>query len=138
MTQVVAFIMIMRVTEATVSGPQLLRLAFNDGSRKTVDLSPLLSGPIFEPLRDPGYFARVHLDPVCGTVVWPNGADFAPEALRDLASVEETSVVLRDDAIDGRVLVRRHAARLATAASAEDPSGDRMRSISLNQCGSPM
>ena len=35
-------------------------------------------------LRDPAYFASVTLDPICGTVVWPNGADFAPEALHDL------------------------------------------------------
>ncbi len=85
--------MILRVIEATVCGTRLLRLGFNDGSRKTVDLSPLLQGPIFEPLRDPAYFARGQLDPACGTVVWPNGADFAPEALRDLAPVEEPSVV---------------------------------------------
>ena len=83
--------MILRITEATVSGPHLLRLAFNDGTHKTVDVTPLLSGPVFEPLRDPDYFARAVLDPVCGTVVWPNGADFAPEALRELAPAEEPS-----------------------------------------------
>ena len=42
---------------------------------------PLLEGPIFEPLLDQEYFARMTLDPTCGNVVWPNGADFAPEAL---------------------------------------------------------
>jgi hypothetical protein len=83
--------MILHITEVTVCGPQLLRLRFNDGARKTVNVSPLLTGPIFEPLRDPAYFARVVLDEVCGTVVWPNGADFAPEALHELASVEEPS-----------------------------------------------
>jgi Protein of unknown function (DUF2442) len=83
--------MILRINEAVVSGPQLLRLAFNDGTRKTVNVSPLLSGPVFEPLRDPGYFSQMYLDPVCGTVVWPNGADFAPEALRELAPVEEAA-----------------------------------------------
>jgi hypothetical protein len=35
----------------------------------------------FRPLLDPEVFARVAVDPVCGTVVWPNGADLAPEAL---------------------------------------------------------
>jgi hypothetical protein len=41
------------------------------------------------PLRDPDYFARVALDRKCGTVVWPNGADFAPHALRDLLAARE-------------------------------------------------
>jgi hypothetical protein len=85
--------MILRILEARVSGPRLLSLAFNDGTRKTVDVTPLLGGPVFEPLRDPAYFARATLDPVCGTVVWPNGADFAPEALHELAVAEEPSTV---------------------------------------------
>lgn len=84
--------MILRVVEATVCGAHSLRLAFNNGTRKTVDVSGLLAGPVFEPLRDPAYFARAELDPVCGTVVWPNGADFAPEALYELAEVETPSV----------------------------------------------
>ena len=83
--------MILRILEAEIRGPHGLRLAFNDGTRKTVDVRPLLSGTVFEPLHDPAYFARVALDPVCGTVVWPNGADFAPEALHELAPVEEPS-----------------------------------------------
>ncbi len=80
--------MILRIIEADVCGPHLLRLAFNDDTRKTVDVCPLLSGPVFEPLKDPAFFGQAKLDPVCGTVVWPNGADFAPEALHELASVE--------------------------------------------------
>ena len=72
-------------------GQHRLRLAFNDGTYKTVDVGPLLSGAIFEPLRDQAYFARAELDSVCGTVVWPNGADFAPEALHELATAEEPS-----------------------------------------------
>ena len=76
--------MILRVREAEVCGPHSLRLAFNDGTSKQVDVGPLLEGPIFEPLRDPHYFSSVTVDPVCGTVVWPNGADFAPEALHEL------------------------------------------------------
>jgi hypothetical protein len=36
---------------------------------------------VFEPLRDPVYFARVELDAELGTISWPNGADIAPETL---------------------------------------------------------
>jgi hypothetical protein len=83
--------MILRIVQAKVCGPHLLWLAFNDGAQKTVDLKPLLGGPVFEPLSDPSYFSQVQLDPVCGTIVWPNGADFAPEALHELTAVEEPS-----------------------------------------------
>jgi hypothetical protein len=84
--------MILHVIEVSVCGPHSLRLVFNDGTRKRVNLLPLLDGPIFEPLRDPVYFARVVVDPVVGTVVWPNEADLAPEALYELSPEEETAV----------------------------------------------
>ena len=76
--------MILRVSHAQVCGPHSLRLTFSDGTTKQVNVRPLLEGPIFEPLRDPAFFAKVTLDTICGTVVWPNGADFAPEALHEL------------------------------------------------------
>jgi hypothetical protein len=44
---------------------------------KTVDFRKWLDGPVFEPLKDPSYFRRFFLD--AGTIVWPNGADIAPE-----------------------------------------------------------
>jgi len=75
-----------RVVKAEVAGPHSLDLTFGDGKRKQVDLLPLLEGPIFQSLRDPVFFARVVLDPVAGTVVWPNGADIAPEPLYELAT----------------------------------------------------
>jgi len=81
--------MILRVTKAEVIGEHRLDLTFNEGTRKTVNVAPLLAGPIFEPLHDPSYFARAALDPVCGTIVWPNGADFAPEALYELAPEDQ-------------------------------------------------
>ena len=83
--------MILHILEAHIVGPYLLRLKFNDGTCKTVDVSSLLAGPVFEPLKDRAYFERMTVDPICKTVVWPNGADFAPEALHQLASVSESA-----------------------------------------------
>ena len=76
--------MVLHVVSAEVCGPHSLRITFSDGLSKHVDLSPLLHGPVFEPLLDASYFAMVVVDPACGTVVWPNGADLAPEALYEL------------------------------------------------------
>ena len=55
-------------------------LRFDDGVEGTVDLADELWGEVFEPLRDPSYFARFAVD---DTLVWPNGADFAPEFLHE-------------------------------------------------------
>ena len=70
-----------RVTDVEVLDGYRLRLGFSDGTHRIVDLATELSGPIFEPLRDPSLFRQVRLDYELGTVVWPNGADLAPEAL---------------------------------------------------------
>jgi hypothetical protein len=85
--------MVLHIIEAKVCGPHSLELTFDDGTHKRVNVWPLLDGPIFEPLRDPAYFARMVLDPVAGTVVWPNEADFAPEALYALEPEEETDTL---------------------------------------------
>jgi len=82
---------ILHILEAKPCGKFVLDVLFSDGVRKRVDLSPFLTGPVFKPLRDPKYFARVVVDPECGTVVWPNGADLAPEALYDLPAVDAES-----------------------------------------------
>ena len=82
---------ILRVTKARCVGGYRVALCFNDGTSKTVDVGSLLQGPIFEPLKDQAYFARGAFDPVCGTVVWPNGADFAPEALKALEPATENA-----------------------------------------------
>ena len=84
--------MILRILAAEHRGSHRLFLAFSDGTRGEVDVRPLLDdGPVFGPLRDPEFFGRAELDAVCGTVTWPNGADFAPESLRAL--VEEPAAV---------------------------------------------
>jgi hypothetical protein len=65
-------------------GGHRLWLQFSDGVEGEVDLGTSLEGPVFEALRDPQIFATARLDSEIHTVAWPNGADFAPEFLRDL------------------------------------------------------
>ena len=67
------------VIRATYEGGFWIHLTFNDSLQGTVDLQSWLDGLVFEPLRDRTYFQQFFIDG--GTVVWPNGADIAPETL---------------------------------------------------------
>ena len=80
----------LHIDEVEWLGGHLLRLTFDNGVEKAVDVSPLLEGPVFEPLRDPEIFSQVSIDRVARTVVWPSTADLAPEAFYALATVEVT------------------------------------------------
>ena len=60
---------------------------FDDGTQGEVDISRSFKGPVFEPLRDVEYFKRVTVNPDLGTIVWPNGADVAPETLYERVQV---------------------------------------------------
>lgn len=59
----------------------ILWLRFADGTTGEVDIAPSFKGPVFEPLRNVEFFKQVRVDPELGTIVWPNGADVAPETL---------------------------------------------------------
>jgi hypothetical protein len=72
------------VTRAEYRGRFLIHVTFNDNLERTIDFRPWLDGPIFEPLKTPGYFRRFFIDG--GTVAWPNGADIAPETLYEHAA----------------------------------------------------
>ena len=67
-----------RVVEARYLGGYRVWLRFDDGLEGEVDLEDVLWGPVFEPLKDPAYFANFKID---WTLTWPNGADLAPESL---------------------------------------------------------
>ena len=69
------------VTAVEVIGDYQLRLTFAGGTVGDVDFSGRDWHGVFEPLRDPGYFARVAVDPEAGTIAWPDGLDMAPEPL---------------------------------------------------------
>lgn len=56
-------------------------LRFADGAEGEIDLDGELWGEMFEPLKDPGRFRELRVHPELRTLVWPNGADLAPEFL---------------------------------------------------------
>jgi hypothetical protein len=59
-----------------------VHLKFTDGTEKDIDLQPILSGPVFEKIRnEPAYFRQVFVDPLSKTLTWPNGVDLDPESL---------------------------------------------------------
>ena len=60
-----------------------LKLTFNNGIEGIVDLEQELYGEIFEPLKDKSLFQKVFV--TSRTIEWPNGADFAPEFLFEIA-----------------------------------------------------
>jgi Protein of unknown function (DUF2442) len=59
----------------------VLRLTFADGVDGEVDVLDRMRGPVFEEARTEAGFAQVRVDPETGTVVWPGGADLAPDTL---------------------------------------------------------
>lgn len=79
--------MLIDVVEARYVRDFTVWIRFEDGSEGEVDLSAELYGPVFEPLRDLRYFSQVRVDPELGTIVWPNGANLAPEFLYEKVHV---------------------------------------------------
>jgi hypothetical protein len=74
--------MLKDIVAAQALGDYRLHLRFEDGVEGVVDLGPHLSfRGVFQPLRDPAFFALVRVDPDLGTVAWPNGADLDPDVL---------------------------------------------------------
>lgn len=75
---------LVRVTQVEPLEGFVLRVSFDDGSSREVDVDELLRGPIFQPLReDPELFRQVRIEG--GTVSWPNGADIDPVVLHGSA-----------------------------------------------------
>ena len=53
-----------------------LRVRFDDGVDAVIDVRQIVRfDGVFEPLRDPGFFAQVKVHPELHTACWPNGAD---------------------------------------------------------------
>ncbi|MBI4248479.1 MAG: DUF2442 domain-containing protein [Elusimicrobia bacterium] len=75
--------MIPHIIKARYKNSYRIWLKFDDGAEGIVDLEGELSGEIFEPLKELKNFRLFHVDPELETLVWENGADLAPEFLRE-------------------------------------------------------
>ena len=67
---------------------------FEDGKAGVIDLEHELWGEEFEPLREVGLFWRFRFDAELDTIVWPTGADLAPEYLYENAVAGELRPVV--------------------------------------------
>lgn len=71
---------LVRVFKAIPLEGFLMRLEFEDGTQKEIDLAPYLRGPVFKPVRENmEIFRQVKIE--AGMIVWPNGADIDPDVL---------------------------------------------------------
>ena len=69
------------ITAVAVVRHGVLRLTFADGITGEVAVLQRMRGPVFDEARTPEGFAKVTVDAETGTVVWPGGADLAPDTL---------------------------------------------------------
>ena len=77
-----------KIVEAIYLKDYKIKVLFNNGEESIIDLSGQLWGEVFEPLKDKELFKKFSLNPF--TIEWPNGADFAPEFLHQIAQSQIT------------------------------------------------
>ncbi|MHC4874109.1 MAG: DUF2442 domain-containing protein [Planctomycetota bacterium] len=75
--------MFLHVKEAKYLHDYVVWLRFNDGAVGEINLEEELYGEMFSSLKNVDEFKKFHVDPDIETIVWDNGADFAPEFLYD-------------------------------------------------------
>lgn len=66
------------IIEVTVLEPYLVRVRFDNGRERSIDLEPLLHGEPYGMLRDLREFAQARIDSGTGMLHWPCGAGFDP------------------------------------------------------------
>ena len=77
--------MFLEIIKAEYIDNYRIKLWFNDGKVKIVDLADSLNGLVFEPLRELEFFRKFTIK--FNTIEWENGADFAPEYLYEIGLV---------------------------------------------------
>ena len=75
-----------RLARAEYLGDYKIGVTFDDGREGVIDLEDELWGDVFEPPKEPEIFQRFRVDTELDTIVWPTGADLAPEFLYERAA----------------------------------------------------
>ncbi len=74
------------LVQATWLSGHRIRLEFEDGCAGVLDMGNRRWRGVFEPLQDISLFKQFRLERELNTIVWPTGADLAPEYLYEQAS----------------------------------------------------
>lgn len=69
------------ITAVSVVRHGVLHLTFADGLAGEVDVLGRMHGRVFDEARTPAGFEMAAVDAESGTVIWPGGADLAPDTL---------------------------------------------------------
>jgi len=75
--------MILKIQQFSILEGLKMKVKFNNGETRVVDLTNELKGEVFEPLRNQEFFRQAYLTE-WHVIEWPNGADFAPEFLFEI------------------------------------------------------
>ena len=76
--------MFLEVLQAEYLDNYRIKLTFNNGIIKIVDLKNELSGSIYQPLHRLDFFKKFQVK--YNTIEWSNGADYAPEYLYEIGN----------------------------------------------------
>lgn len=86
-----------RLAGATYLQDYKIHVTFDDGREGVIDLEGELWGEVFEPLKDTDVFRRFRMDSELDTIVWPTGADLAPEFLYERAVLDSSASPVSGD-----------------------------------------
>lgn len=71
-----------RITHLSLKQPSTLELDYSDGTRATIDFSPLIRrGGAWSALADPHVFGLARIGDDGRSITWPNEIDFCADAL---------------------------------------------------------
>lgn len=73
--------MLLDVVAVEPQANHVLLVQFENGERRSFDMTPYLNKGVFTELKDPQLFKLARVE--YGTVVWPGEIDIAPETLYD-------------------------------------------------------